>query len=155
MQMENLINTKLVTIGKIFTPFKRLGECPFQGAIVNDQCSIEIFDDYELALKDIETCTHLFLLYWLHKGERKRLQDVPPHNNQDNYSHGIFAMRSPNRPNPIGLSVVSLYERKGNLLKVSCVDCINETKLIDIKPYFTEIDCYPDAKIGWWDYTKY
>lgn len=97
-------------------------------------------------MRDIEKCTHLIALYWLHLSNRDKLIAIPPH---DGREHGVFATRSPNRPNPIGLSVVRLIERNGRFLKVSGLDAIDGTPLIDLKPYSPEIDSFPDAKVGW------
>jgi formylmethanofuran dehydrogenase subunit E len=137
-------------IGMIRTPYKNKDEAPHQGRYSEEVCEIEIFEDYTEGLKDIETCTHLILLYWLDRARRDILIERPPH---DNREHGVFATRSPNRPNPIGFCVVELLERNGNTLKVRGVDAVDNTPLIDIKPYSSAIDCVKNARIGWFEGT--
>jgi len=139
-------------IGIIRTPYKRLEDAPYQGRFSKDICEIEVFKEYEEGLKDVETCTHLIILYWLDRARRDVLIACPPH---DRKIHGVFATRSPNRPNPIGFSVVELIERKGNVLKIKGIDAIDGTPLIDIKPYFPEIDAVTDAKVGWFEMAKF
>jgi tRNA (adenine37-N6)-methyltransferase len=71
---------------------------------------------------------------------------VPPH---DGREHGVFAMRSPSRPNPIALDIVELLEAKGNRLKVKGMDALDGSILLDIKPYSAEMDCISEARIAW------
>ncbi|MCS7232879.1 MAG: tRNA (N6-threonylcarbamoyladenosine(37)-N6)-methyltransferase TrmO [Synergistetes bacterium] len=133
-------------IGIIRSPYKDRNSAPFQGRFSSEICEIEIFKEYEEGLRDIEECTHLIVLYWLHLSDRDKLIAIPPH---DGKEHGVFATRSPNRPNPIGFSVVRLVERSGRILKVVGLDAIDGTPLLDLKPYSSEIDSVPDAKVGW------
>jgi tRNA (adenine37-N6)-methyltransferase len=108
----------------------------------------EVFPEYEEGLKDIETFSHIILIYSLHKAEEPRLvvkpflEDVP---------HGIFATRYPSRPNHIGLSVVRLIRREGAVLILEDVDILDGTPLIDIKPYVPRFDAPRDANGGWTD----
>lgn len=141
----------LKPIGIIHSPYKSLEEAPHQGGTVKTICEIEIFKEYEEGLKDIEGCSHLILLYWLHKADRNRLIVYPPH---DLKPHGVFATRAPHRPNPIGFCIAKLVERKGNILKVKGLDAIDGTPLIDIKPFSPKLDFIPDAKIEWLDKAK-
>jgi len=136
----------LKPIGVIRSPYKDKSSAPFQGRRSKDICEIEVFKEYEEGLRDIEKCTHLIVLYWLHLSDREKLTAVPPH---DGREHGVFATRSPNRPNPIGFSVVELLEKNGRFLKVLGLDAIDGTPLLDLKPYSSDIDSIPDAKIGW------
>jgi len=136
----------IVFIGRIRTPYKNISDCPYQGAYSNEICTIEVFSPYEEALKDIDSCSHLILLYWMNIAKREILIQKTPH---DDKPHGVFATRSPNRPNPIGLSVVELKSCNGRFLQVKGIDCLDETPLIDIKPYSSKIDSYPEAVIGW------
>lgn len=138
-------------IGVIRSPYKDMDQAPHQGRFSKEIFEIEIFPEFEEGLKDIETCTHLIILYWLHKAERDKLLAKPPH---DNRIHGVFATRSPHRPNPIGFAVVELIERKGRILRVRGLDAINGTPVVDIKPYSSEIDCVKNAKIGWFEEVK-
>lgn len=138
-------------IGVIRSPYKDMDQAPYQGSFSKEICEIEIFSEFEEGLKDIETCTHLIVLYWLDRAKRDLLLARPPH---DNRIHGVFATRSPNRPNPIGFAVVELLERKGRLLRVRGLDALDGTPVVDIKPYFPAIDSVSDARIGWFEEAK-
>lgn len=94
----------------------------------------------------METVTHLIVLYWCDRADRSRLHATPP---IDNKSHGVFATRSPNRPNPIALDIARLVERKENKLIVSGMDALDGSPILDLKPYSPEIDCILDARVGW------
>ena len=125
-------------IGLIRSPYKDLEEAPRQGRFSKEICEIEVFPEFEEGLKGIEERSHLIVLYWLDRAERDKLLARPPHENR---IYGVFATRSPHRPNPIGFAVVELLERSGRLLKVRGLDAIDGTPVVDIKPYFPEIDC--------------
>ncbi|MET1123873.1 MAG: tRNA (N6-threonylcarbamoyladenosine(37)-N6)-methyltransferase TrmO [Archaeoglobaceae archaeon] len=135
-------------IGIIKSPYKSPSEAPRQGRFSKEIVEIEIFPEFEDGLRDIETCSHLIVLYWLHLAERDKLIVVPPH---DTREHGVFATRSPSRPNPIGFAVVELLDRNGRVLKVRGLDAIDGTPVVDIKPYSSEIDSIGNAKIGWFE----
>jgi tRNA-Thr(GGU) m(6)t(6)A37 methyltransferase TsaA len=136
----------LKPIGLIHTPYKRREDIPRQGRLSQELCEIEVFPEYAMGLNDIEQCSHLFVLYWLHLGERGKLTAIPPH---DGREHGVFATRSPNRPNPIALDIVELLGVNENWLKIRNMDALDGSVLVDIKPYSAGIDSYPQAKIGW------
>jgi len=133
-------------IGVIHSPYKEVQEAPFQGKHANDESTLEVYEDYEPGLVDIERCSHLIVLYWQDRGDRSVLRSRTPWGPK---VHGVFATRSPNRPNPIGLCVVDLLERQGRFLKVRGMDAFDGSPLIDIKPYSSEIDSVQDATIGW------
>ena len=136
----------LKPIGLIHTSYERREDIPRQGRLSHEMCEIEVFPEYSMGLNDIEQCSHLFVLYWMHLGDRERLTAVPPHNSRE---HGVFAARSPNRPNQIALDIIELLGVKGNWLKVRKMDALDGSILLDIKPYSAGIDSYPQAKIGW------
>jgi tRNA-Thr(GGU) m(6)t(6)A37 methyltransferase TsaA len=100
------------------------------------KATIEVFQEYAGALLRIERNSHLWILTWFHLANRDVLSTVPYRVNPDSLSYGVFALRSPVRPNPIGLSLVKLDKVKGRLLYVSGLDAVNGTPVIDIKPYF-------------------
>jgi len=135
-------------IGIIRTPYKNKNEAPHQGCFSKEICEIEIFREYEVGLKDIETCTYLIVLYWLDRAKRDTLIAIPPH---DGKERGVFATRSPNRPNPIAFSVVELIERKGNVLRIRGIDALDKTPVVDLKPYSSQLDAIADAKISWFE----
>ena len=97
-------------------------------------------------MKDIDGFSHIILLYWLHCSKNYSLLVKTP---WDSEPHGVFATRSPNRPNALGFSVVELIERKGNKLKVKGLDALERTPLLDIKPYLPEIDAKANVRVGW------
>ena len=139
---------KLKQIGVIHTPYKTLTECPRQTCKSEQIAEIEVFKEYEGGLKDIEGFSHLIVLYWLHKSTGYSSLVRTP---WDTELHGLFTTRTPNRPNPIGISIVRLVERKGNILRVKGIDAIDGTPLIDIKPHVPEFDEkeMQEVKIGW------
>ena len=137
----------LTPIDVIHSPYKSLSDCPRQASKTGVIAVIEVFEQYAGGLKDIEGFSHLILLYWLHKSHGYSLLVRTP---WDTELHGLFTTRSPNRPNPIGISVVKLIERRGNILRVRGIDAIDGTPLIDIKPYVPEFNFNDrDVRIGW------
>jgi tRNA-Thr(GGU) m(6)t(6)A37 methyltransferase TsaA len=136
----------LQPIGVIHSPYKEKQEAPYQGKHENKVCTIELYDEYEAGLLDIDRCTHLFVLYWQDRSDRSVLQTRTPWGPE---THGVFATRSPNRPNPVGLCVVDFLERDGRFVKVNGLDALDGSPILDIKPYAASIDAYPDARIGW------
>ena len=146
--MEEKQNKMTLTpIGVIHSPYKSLSDCPRQASKSEVVAVIEVFEQYAGGLKDIEGFSHLILLYWLHKSHGYSLLVRTP---WDTELHGLFTTRSPNRPNPIGISVVKLIERSGTILRVRGIDAIDGTPLIDIKPYVPEFNFNDgDVRIGW------
>ena len=141
---------QLKQIGVIHTPYKTLGECPCQACKSEQIAEIDVFKEYEGGLKDIEGFSHLIILFWMHKSKGYSLLVRTP---WDTEPHGLFTTRSPHRPNPIGISIVRLIERKGNILRVTGIDAIDGTPLVDIKSYVPEFDEKEkrEVKIGWFE----
>jgi tRNA-Thr(GGU) m(6)t(6)A37 methyltransferase TsaA len=112
---------------------------------------IVINENLTEALDGIEEFSHIIVLYWMHRAirEKKRLK-THPMGRTDVPEQGIFAVRTPNRPNPIGKSTVSLLERRGNILKIQGLDAIDGTPVIDIKPYIPGYDSAKDARTPDW-----
>ena len=133
-------------IGRIHTPWTRREDCPKNARESDAPCTIEIDARFAPGLKDIETCTHLVVLYWMDKARRDLVLQVPRHYGEQ---RGTFALRSPARPNPIAMSVARLIRREENRLVVQGLDCLDGTALLDIKPYFASTDSVPDAVAGW------
>jgi len=99
-----------------------------------------------VALTDVASCSHLILLYWMNRSRRDLVLQVPRHYG---IGRGTFALRSPARPNPIAMSVVKLVKADGTRLSVVGLDCLDDTPLLDIKPYFASTDAVSDAAVGW------
>ena len=133
-------------IGRIRTPWKERKDCPKNARESDAVCTVELDARWSEGLKDVTTCSHLVLLYWMDKSPRDLVLQVPRRKEQQ---HGTFALRSPARPNPIAMSVVRLLRVAGNTLSVVGLDCLDGTPLIDIKPYFTSTDSVPEAVVGW------
>ena len=125
----------LVAIGVIRSPYPTREAAPKSGYESKDECIIEVFGDFAAALDGVEQFDRLTVLYWLHQARRETLRVYPRGQSE---LKGVFASRSPDRPNPIGLSVVRLIEKKGNNLRVVGLDAIDETPLLDIKPALPE-----------------
>ncbi len=133
-------------VGRIRTPWTRREDCPKNARESEAVCRIEVDPRWAPALKDVETCSHLVVLYWMDKARRDLALQVPRHYGEQ---RGTFALRSPARPNPIAMSVVRLLKVEGTQLSVQGLDCLDDTPLIDIKPYFASTDAVPDAVTGW------
>jgi tRNA-Thr(GGU) m(6)t(6)A37 methyltransferase TsaA len=133
-------------IGRIRTPWTERKQCPKNARESDAICTVELDPRRAPALKEVETCTHLVLLYWMDKSPRNLVLQVPGHYG---VQRGTFSLRSPARPNPIAMSVVKLLRIDGNKLSVVGLDCLDGTPLLDIKPYFASTDSVPDAVVGW------
>jgi tRNA-Thr(GGU) m(6)t(6)A37 methyltransferase TsaA len=138
-------------IGRIRTPWRSIADCPKNSGEADAICTIELDARYAPGLKDVETCTHLIALYWMGEAPRDMVVQQPKHYG---VPHGVFALRSPARPNPIAMSVVTLLSADGATLRVRGLDCLDGTPLLDIKPYFASTDAKPDARVGWHDKRK-
>jgi len=139
-------NAHIYFIGRIQTPWKTRKDCPKNARESDAVCTVELDPRWAAGLKDVESCSHLVLLYWMDKAPRNLVVQVPGHYGAQ---HGTFALRSPARPNPIAMSVVKLLGVEGNRLSVVGLDCLDGTPLIDLKPYFASTDSVPDAVVGW------
>ncbi len=134
-------------IGIIHSPFKEPRGTPVQPAgTAGAQGVVEVFPEYTQGLKDLDGFSHVILLYHFHLAKPSSLMAKPY---MDDEAHGIFAVRAPARPNPIGVSVVRLLRLEENVLHVQDVDIIEGTPLLDIKPYVPEFDVRDVEKIGW------
>ncbi|NPV58653.1 MAG: tRNA (N6-threonylcarbamoyladenosine(37)-N6)-methyltransferase TrmO [Actinobacteria bacterium] len=139
---------ELKAIGVIRSPYRTMDEAPFQGRFSNEEAELCIFEEYAEGLKDVEASRYLILLYWGHLADRSVLQTVTPWGPE---VRGVFACRSPSRPNPVEFCVVELLERKGNRLRVRGMDAVDGSAIVDIKPYSARIDSVPGAGIGWFE----
>lgn len=137
-------DAQLYFLGRIRTPWKTLAECPKSASVRRDvEAVIELDPRYAAGLKDIGLMSHLIVLYWLDRSRRDVIIQAPSHAPEP---RGVFALRSPVRPNPIGLAVVELVAVDGPRLTIRNIDCLDGTPVIDIKPYFASLDSVPDAR---------
>jgi tRNA (adenine37-N6)-methyltransferase len=133
-------------IGTVRSPYTDRGQVPRGlGAKHEAEGVLEIAPDLAAGLADIEGFSHLYVLWVFHQAEGVSLVSTPP---SDDRPHGVFATRSPRRPNPIGLTVVRLLGRDGNRLRVSGVDMLDGTPILDIKPYLSSVPA-EELKRGW------
>ncbi|MGA3092754.1 MAG: tRNA (N6-threonylcarbamoyladenosine(37)-N6)-methyltransferase TrmO [Terriglobales bacterium] len=139
----------LQPIGIIRTPFKQATGTPIQSSVARGaEGAIEVFAEYELGLRDIEGFERLWLIYQFDRASEPTLI-VQPY--LDRSDHGIFATRSPARPNKLGISSVGLLGVDGHRLRISDVDMLDGTPLLDIKPYVPSFDHFPVGRIGWFE----
>ena len=133
-------------IGHARTPFAEVAQVP-KGPLAKHEAAgvLEIEPEFEQGLKDIEGFSHLIVLWVFHRSERVELLATPP---GGSIAHGVFATRSPYRPNPIALTVVELLRREGNCLHVHGVDMLDGSPLLDIKPNLSSIPA-EKLKRGW------
>jgi formylmethanofuran dehydrogenase subunit E len=134
-------------VGVFRTPYlttqsipKTLGEAPTADAV------IEVDPAYADGLLDIERFSHLLVLFAFHQSTAQPLRVYPPGQTRE---RGVFATRSPHRPNAIGILTVKLTRREGTRLSVRGVDVVDGTPVLDIKPYLRHFDCRPEATLGW------
>ena len=112
----------------------------------DDLASIEIFHEFAKGLKDLDGFSHIYILFHMHLAKKEELLVTPF---LDTHLRGVFATRSPARPNPIGLSVVRLEKIEDNYLYIRNHDMIDCTPVLDIKPYVPSFDVHDAAKFGW------
>jgi tRNA (adenine37-N6)-methyltransferase len=135
-------------IGVVHSPFKEPKNVPIQAVASKGATgTLEIYPEYAKGLLDLDGFSHLILLYHFHLIKEDFSLLVKPF--LDDKLHGVFATRSPARPNKIGISIVRLTRIENNNLHVQDVDIIDGTPLIDIKPFVPAFDCRKTAKIGW------
>lgn len=136
-------------IGIINTPYKEPKGIPIQGKFEKGVTgTIRLFPEYRAGLKDIEGFSHLILIYHFNRSKEERLTGKPF---LEDVEHGIFAIRSPHRPNHIGFSIVKIKKVKGKTITFSEVDILDGTPLLDIKPYVKRFDSRGKVKNGWID----
>lgn len=139
----------MIPIGTIHSPYNQSKDMPIQGKFkpgVNAR--IELKEEYSAGLKDLDDFSHAIIIYYFHKSQKTEIEGKPF---LENNKHGIFAIRSPHRPNHIGLSVVKIEKIEGNKLYFSEVDVLDDTPVLDIKPYVKQFDVRDNTVSGWLD----
>ena len=130
---------ELQEIGIVHNDYKELKDIPRQGCFGDTVSEIEIHPAFAEGLFRIEKHTHLIVLYWTHLAKRDILKTLPPAARE---LYGVFATRSPGRPNPLSLCIVEFAQCEGNILRVRHLDALDGSSVIDIKPY-TKEDAIP------------
>ena len=136
----------MTAIGTIRSPYTSTAEIPKgPGATHEAEGVLELLPDLETGLTDIEGFSHLYVIWVFDRAEGYDLLATPP---TDSRPHGVFATRSPRRPNPIGLTVVRLLRREGPRLHVRGLDMLDGTPILDIKPYLSSVPA-AELRRGW------
>jgi tRNA (adenine37-N6)-methyltransferase len=141
----------LTPIGHIRTPYVDRYRAPRQpgagSAAAEGTIVLLPGKNFEQALEDLDGFERIWIVYWFHLNKTWKPKVLPPRGSKRR--RGVFATRSPHRPNPIGLSLVRLLEVKGRTLRVSGVDLLDGTPILDLKPYLAYAEAFPDARAGW------
>ena len=141
-----MLMLEMKPIGLISSPYTETAQIPKGwGASHEAEGILEILPEFEQGLTDIEGFSHLFVIWVFNQSEGYSLLGKPP---TDDRPHGVFATRSPRRPNPIGLTVVRLLRRDGPRLHVRGIDMLDRTPILDIKPYLSSVPM-EELKRGW------
>jgi tRNA-Thr(GGU) m(6)t(6)A37 methyltransferase TsaA len=143
--VSELPGITLKAIGTVRSPIKQPArrKCDVVSEIVVDRSLTE-------ALDNLDEFSHIIVIYWIHQSRRLAPKKVRPMGNPEHALMGVFATRSPDRPNPIGKSTVRLRQRRDNILTVEGLDAIDGTPVIDIKPYIPGYDSVENAKVPSW-----
>lgn len=146
MNTDKYIEFKV--IGRVFSRFTEQKGTPIQGRMAPEETAeIEIFAEYAAGIKDLEGFSHIYVFFKFDRTLENKLL-VKPY--LDTNERGVFATRSPLRPNPLGMTIVRLDRVEGNRLFVSGVDILNNSPVIDLKPYIPDFDYHQPEKIGWY-----
>ena len=140
---------ELTPIGIIHTPFKTVENMPIQPSAAKEVTgTIEIFPEYADGLSDLDGFSHIYVIFFLNMVREPKLKVIPF---LDTVERGIFATRSPARPNAVGLSLAELVSVKGNRIIIRGVDMLDESPIIDIKPYVPDFEICDNVKKGWFE----
>ncbi|TKT80167.1 tRNA (N6-threonylcarbamoyladenosine(37)-N6)-methyltransferase TrmO [Aquamicrobium sp. LC103] len=141
---------RVVFIGRVCSPWKDRETCPKNMAAARETgepATVEIHAPYRRGLAGLEAVSHVALLTWLDRAPRDLVVQKPRHAESP---RGVFALRSPARPNPIGLHVARLtgVDVEAGLLRLEAIDVLDATPVVDVKPYYASTDSVPDAVTG-------
>ncbi len=140
-------DANLIFIGRICSPWKQISDCPKNLVQARDRgipARVELDPPWRQGLLGIERFSHIILLHWLHEAQRNLIVQSPSHAPEPS---GVFSLRSPVRPNPISFAAVRVLsiDQKTGRIDIDAIDCLDETPLLDIKPYMASTDSIPDA----------
>ncbi|MHC4395289.1 MAG: tRNA (N6-threonylcarbamoyladenosine(37)-N6)-methyltransferase TrmO [Planctomycetota bacterium] len=139
----------MTAIGIIHSPYTQVKDMPIQGKFKPEvKAYIELKDEYAPGLKDLDGFSHAIIIYYFHKSQKEEVVGKPFLEDKE---HGIFAIRSPHRPNHIGVSVVKIESIEENKLHFSEVDILDQTPVLDVKPYIKYFDTRKNIISGWID----
>ncbi|NLI62761.1 MAG: tRNA (N6-threonylcarbamoyladenosine(37)-N6)-methyltransferase TrmO [Methanosarcinaceae archaeon] len=129
----------LKPVGYVSSPFKKRGDAPSQGVQTNEISTINIYEEYKDAIDGLSKGDYIFVLCWFDKSDRTVIK-ARRRGNPENPLQGVFSLRSPNRPNPISLTLVEILEIEDSVLKVKGLEAFDNTPVVDIKPYSKTVD---------------
>jgi tRNA-Thr(GGU) m(6)t(6)A37 methyltransferase TsaA len=136
-------------IGIINSPFKEPKGTPIQPKVGDEaEGTIEVFSEFTEGLKDLDGFSYIVLIYHFHRSSKEKASLLVIPFMDDQY-HGVFSTRAPKRPNSIGLSIVRLTKVEGSILHIKELDMLDQTPLLDIKPYTEAFDKRENIRIGW------
>ncbi|MBN1457750.1 MAG: tRNA (N6-threonylcarbamoyladenosine(37)-N6)-methyltransferase TrmO [Sedimentisphaerales bacterium] len=134
-------------IGIVHSPYKQVTDIPIQGKFKPEvEAWIELKKEYSRGLKDLDGFSHAIMIYYFHNSQKESIVGKPFLEDKE---HGIFSIRSPHRPNHIGLSVIKIEKIEENKLHFSEVDTLDQTPVLDIKPYIKYFDVRDNSVCGW------
>jgi tRNA-Thr(GGU) m(6)t(6)A37 methyltransferase TsaA len=140
---------ELTEIGRIHSPFKQAKGTPIQPSRAKGaEGTIQLAPQFVAGLKDLQGFDRVWLIYWFDRASAAALSVIPY---RDVVERGLFSTRAPARVNPIGLSNVKLIAIQGSVLRIGDVDILDDTPLLDIKPYVPAYDNFPVTRLGWVD----
>jgi tRNA-Thr(GGU) m(6)t(6)A37 methyltransferase TsaA len=143
--LPDRFDASLYYIGRIRTPWRRREDCPKNPRETDAVCTVVVDPRWVAGLAGLEVVSHVVVLYWMDQARRDLVLQAPRHYAE---RRGTFALRSPVRPNPIAVSVARLLRIDSNELSVVGLDCLDNTPLLDLKPYFASTDSVPDASVA-------
>lgn len=132
--MSEFIDVALKFIGKIHTPYQSIDDCPCNIIPEGPLCKITLDKQYQDALLGLKAKQMILIMYWLDEADRSVIKQT---HKENHVTKGTFALRTPHRPNPIGVAVLPIQKIEHSEILVRGLDCMNGTKLIDIKPAMT------------------
>ncbi len=149
MKTTSPLEIRLTEIGRVHSPFKQATGTPIQPYRAGSAPGyINLRPEFVDGLADLDGFDRVWLIYWFHRASAAKMSVIPY---RDTVAHGLFATRVPARPNTIGMSCVRLLNIEGNILRLAEVDILDDTPLLDIKPYVPQYDNYPVQRCGWLD----
>ncbi len=131
------MDIELIPIGVINSPYSTKKDSPRQGRYSTKTSTVTVFEEYAEGLDGLEANKYLIILYWQDSAERDKLK-VMPHGKTK--KRGVFSTRAPVRPNPVGFCLVELVDMNQNKLNVKWLDALDGSSLLDIKPFWKELD---------------
>lgn len=146
MPDEDKSPAAMIVLGQIHTPFKSVSDLPIQGTAGDAQGTVTLLPQYAQGLSDLDGFDRIWLLYVMPRAGKAEMMIIP---RLGGLPRGVFATRSPIRPNPVGMACVRLRKVQGCTLHVEGVDMLDGVDLVDIKPYVPRFDSYEDAWAGW------